>query len=198
MSGMNENWLSLTELATHLGVSIQAVSKRVRRLEDQGLIKSRRGDGGTKLVELGAYGHAARVAIDSVRASNGTKATPGHTPLGLDDAGSDDDKADPILAKEQARHKKYQADMAEMERDRRRGDLLEKSDIVAATEDCGTAIVSVIEGLPSMAERVSSAEVAEGDNGARRVLREIAREMRETITRKLIGLKQHDPAAQES
>jgi DNA-binding Lrp family transcriptional regulator len=60
-------WLSISGVAKHLGVSRQAVSKRVPALEASGLLTCRRGENGAKEINLAQYMIAIRAVGDPAR-----------------------------------------------------------------------------------------------------------------------------------
>jgi DNA-binding IscR family transcriptional regulator len=169
-----DTWLPVTDLARARKISKQALSKRVLRLEGQGLLTTKLGPRGQKLVNVGEFDRVAEETLDAKQAQNGrrSRAAP-------DDCG--DDVFSPILAKEQARKVAYQADLAKLQRDEKLGKLLPIEKIADAAAQCAEALVRVIDQLPARADEIASAVAKEGEAGARAFLRSVARDMRERM-----------------
>jgi DNA-binding MarR family transcriptional regulator len=170
--GLPGLWLTVTDLARRMGISKQAASKRVDRLETGGHVKTRPGPRGTKLVNLAEFDKAAGETTDAIRELNGA----GEKSLPLPGAA-----ADPVLAREQARRVGYAADLAKLDLDERLGKLLPIADVEAAMVDCAEAMVRKIDQLPTLADQVASAVAREGALGARSFLRTIARDLRKSL-----------------
>ena len=164
---MATEWVSVSELARRLGVDKGPVSRRVARFEAQGLIETKAGERGAKLVDLESFEKAVEETEDAVRAANG--------------AG----RSDPVLAKEQARKAALQADMAQLDLDERLGRIVTTESVQHAMADCAEALVRVIEQLPGQAEELAGAVAREGVEGARAFLKEIARQWRERLAREM-------------
>ena len=125
-SGNGRTFVSINELARTLGVTPAPVSRRVAKLEGQGLIETRR-KGQRKLVDLEAYMSTVKRVEDGVRAANGRLAAPGrsagssepHRPVAR--SMDTDLFGDPVLAVEQARKARADADLKELQLEQRRG-----------------------------------------------------------------------------
>lgn len=65
-------WVTLSDLARRLRVSKQAAWKRVERLEKLGVLQTRSGPRGTKLVDLAQFDNAAGEITNSVRQLSGS------------------------------------------------------------------------------------------------------------------------------
>jgi DNA-binding IscR family transcriptional regulator len=169
-----DTWLPVTDLARARKISKQALSKRVLRLDGQGLLTTKLGPRGQKLVNVGEFDRVAEETLDAKQAQNGRKsrAVP-------HDGG--DDVFSPVLAHEQARKVAYQADLAKLQRDEKLGKLLPIEKIADAAAQCAEALVRVIDQLPARADEVASAVAKEGEAGARAFLRSVARDMRERM-----------------
>lgn len=138
-----DGWASITEIARRRGVSKVAISRQVSRFEAQGLISSRLGEGGTKLVSIEGFDDAVERYGSQVKrlAGYGNKpeakleerapeavASPirpvaearpaGRAPSGLQST----DEA-PILALEQARKARADAALRELMLAERQGDV---------------------------------------------------------------------------
>jgi DNA-binding MarR family transcriptional regulator len=175
MTSKNDTWLPITDLAKARKVSKQALSKRVLRLEGQGLVTTKTGARGQKLVNVGEFDRAAVDATDAVGAQNGRKAKA--PPMG----DGDDDPFSPVLAREQARKVAYQADIAKLDRDERLGRLLPIENIAVAAAQCAEALNRMIDQLPGRADEIAAAVAKEGVSGVRALLRSVARDMRERL-----------------
>lgn len=163
-------WMTVSDLSRAKGVSKQAISKRIDRLEAQGLLESRQGPRNTKLVNVAQYDRAAGEATDAVRELNGTGAVRAQA--------YKPDEGDPILAKQQARRAAYEADLKGLDLNERLGKLLAIEDVEAAMVRCAEAVVRKIDQLPMKAEDNAAAVARDGVQGARGFLRNLARELR--------------------
>jgi DNA-binding MarR family transcriptional regulator len=170
-----DTWLPVTDLARARKVSKQALSKRVLRLEGQGLLTTKLGPRGQKLVNVGEFDRIAEETLDAKQAQNGRKSSA----AAPDDSG--DEPFSPVLAREQARKVAYQADLAKLQRDEKLGKLLPIENIAEAAAQCAEALNRVIDQLPARADEIASAVAKEGEAGARAFLRSVARDMRERM-----------------
>jgi predicted transcriptional regulator len=64
-------WMSISDLARAIGRDKGGVSRRVSRLEAQGLLKPRVGKAGQKLVNRAEFDRVAGETVDAVREANG-------------------------------------------------------------------------------------------------------------------------------
>lgn len=181
-------WMTISDLARAKGVSKQAISKRVDRFSAAGTLSTRKGARGAVMVNVAAYDRAAGEVGDAIREL-------AQRPPSLSLPESDD--ASPVLAREQARRVSYQADLAEMELEERRGKLLRAEDVAAAMTRCAEVMVRVLDQMPSRADEMATAVAREGEQGARAFLKGLAREMRATLARELRLLEGARPAPQE-
>ena len=167
MSAANApGWATVSELARIRGVSKVAVSKRVARLEARGLLQTRRGPRGTKLISIAAFDQAAHDATDGVRELNGRSAAK---------------PTDPVLSKEQARRTKADADLKELDRDERLGQLVRGGKIEEAMADALRMHARIIDQIAMRAEENEAAVRKDGIPGARAFLRRLAHDLREDI-----------------
>src|SRR5580693_7989914 len=97
---MMEGWATITQLAVLRGRNKAAISRRVARMERDGLLRSKRGPNGTKLVNVAEFARLADDEVDAINEANGLLV--GGEP-------------DPILHKEQARKTKFAADLAQLQ-----------------------------------------------------------------------------------
>lgn len=163
-------WMTISDIARSKGVSKQAISKRVDRFVAAGALATRKGARGAVLVNLAAYDRAAGEVGDAIRemAQAATTSQP-----------------DASLAREQARRISYQADLAEMDREERRLNLLRADDVVASMTRCAEKLVSAIDRIPSRAGDITAAVAREGEQGARSFLKTLAHEIRVLLAREL-------------
>ena len=178
-------WMSVSELAKAKGVSRQSMHERVARLEQQGTITLKAGQGRARLVNVAEFDRAAGESFDAVRSLNGTGAAPmpGRT-----------DGGDPVLAREQARRAAYDADMKQMDLEERLGNILLLVDVQGAMALCAEKMVRVIEQLPSRSDDLAGAVGRDGAPGARAELKKIARELREALARAMVITPGDGPA----
>lgn len=173
-------WLSVSDLAQAKGVSKQAVAKRVSRFEALGESLTRPGDRGTKLVNVAAYDRLVGETGDIFRTQAPTPRAPAQLP---DD--SDADPARSSLASEQARRVSYQAELSRLDLEERLGKLVPVSEVVEAMTKSARAIVRAVDLLPTRADDLAAAVAKDGSTGARRVLRDMARDLRMTLEREM-------------
>ena len=166
-------FVTISELAKRLGVTIGPVSRRVARLEASGLL-SARVEGARKLVDFAAFQAAVARVEDAPRAANGRLARGG--------SGAASAPADgPSLLSEQTRKAKAQADLAEMQVAKLRGELVEVAEIALAMEKAGGRLARGVDGIVSKADEWAAIVGREGSAGLRMALKAYARELRERL-----------------
>ena len=171
--------LTITELAKRKGVSKQAVSKRVARLQTEGKLTIHAGERGSRLVSLAEFDKAIGETTDlgretaaaTVRGSRAVDPVAGH-----------------VYTDEQARHMAYKADLARLDLDERLGKLVAVDKFADAGARIAEALVRVLDGLASRADDVASAVAKDGVTGARAVLKGMGRDLREALNRELVTL----------
>jgi DNA-binding MarR family transcriptional regulator len=163
-------WLKISDLATRMGCDKSAISRRVARLEGLGLLSTRT-DGRSKLVHLAQFNEAVTSTRDAIRELNGRGGSLEPVIEGRD----------PVLAQEQARKVKIQADLAQIELDKARGELVPVGEVREAMARCAGELVRVLETLPARASELATAIARDGEQGARAVLKEIVRDLRERL-----------------
>jgi DNA-binding transcriptional ArsR family regulator len=62
--------LSVSDLARRRGVDKAAISRRMARYEEQGLLHPQRQAAGTKMIQAAEFGRAAALATDAVNAAS--------------------------------------------------------------------------------------------------------------------------------
>ena len=183
-------WMSVSELAKAKGVSRQSMHERVARLEQQGAVTLKAGQGRARLINVAEFDRAAGESFDAVRSLNGTGVA---TTLA-----SRVDGADPVLAREQARRAAYDADLKQLDLEERLGKLIPVEEVEQAMTTCAETMVRGIEQLPGRADDLAAAVARDGAAGARAALKVIARELRESLARALtlrVGECQAEEAA---
>jgi len=176
-------FVTISELARLRGVDKSAISRRVVRLEAQGLIETRRGNGSTKLVNVAAFDRAAGQTVDAIREQNGRGAS--LAAIGAPDAAL---PGDPILAREQARRASYDADLKKLDLDQRLGLLIPIDQVRDAMAACGQAMGRLVDQMPTKAEEIAAAVARDGAPGARAILKTLSRELRAELARALARL----------
>ncbi len=169
-------WLSISELAASRGVTKGPLSRRVARLEEQGLLQARNGARGSKLVNVAEFDRVTNATTDIVRATNGGAAAPMR-----EDRGGGSEKEGLVYSQEQARNASYSAELKRLELQERIGTLVKVEDVMSATEALGARAVREIEALSDYADEIAEAVGAEGVPGARRVLKSIIFDLRSCI-----------------
>lgn len=181
-------WISISDLARRRGISRVSAKERVDRLEAQGLVETRR-DGNKRLVELAAFDRA--VGETGVAAKE----------LAVDTA---QDRGGP-----QARgYRDAQADRARYEAQLKALDLAERKRLVlpiggehgveAATRAVAAAFTRDMDGLGRYADELATAVSKEGVAGARRILKEVGRSIRQSVADRLGELAAAGAAAERA
>ena len=140
------------------------------RLEELGALTTRPGPRGSKLVNAARVrGAAIAKHGDAVNEANGRRAA-----IARDDAGGSPD--DPILAREQARRTKIQADTAQLQLDVLKGELVRMADFSAGVTMQGETLARVIDQLPDEANALAIVEAKNGSAFAQALLDTMRRE----------------------
>jgi DNA-binding Lrp family transcriptional regulator len=181
-------WESISALAKRLGRDKGVVSRRVARLEKQGLLTTRRGEGGTKLVQSAEFDRAVADFTDGVRALNGTPDT--------STAAAAVVPGDPTLSREQARRAGYDADLKRLDLQERLGELGKVADFRASMRLCAEGVVQVLEQLPGRVEEIEAALAKGGLSEGRAVILALFHEKRELIDRSMTALIERERQAQ--
>jgi len=171
--------VSVTELARIKGVSKQAISKRLKRYEEEGRIASQR-HGGEVTISLAEWDTVAGEVTDPAKlaGADSTKILRGEG----DEARQ---TRDPTYTKEVARRAGYEADLKEIELRKKKGELVEVAAVVEAMTRCAEAIVRDLDRLPAHAEDLADVVARGGAPGLREQLKKIVRELRETLARSM-------------
>ena len=183
MSGLDDSlgWVSISELAQLRGVDKAAISRRVARLTAQGLLATRAGKGGTKLVNVAEFDRAAGEATNAIRELNGRSAS-------LAGAPQPNLAAAPILAREQARRTAYDADLKRLELEERLHRIAPLDRVRSASAEFTQTLARVIDALPMRAEEIHAAGAKDGVTGTRAALKAAARELREEAAKAMTSI----------
>jgi DNA-binding MarR family transcriptional regulator len=168
-------WVNISELAKLRHRDKGVISRRVARLEAQGLLKTKAGDRGTKLVNVAEFDRATEEATDAVRELNGSGAVGGDVEASAAAPGN------PVLAKEQARRASYAADNARLDLEERLGRLVPAEDVLRFHEQMVDAVKRITAELPTRAEEMGATVAKDGFTGGRNFLRRLGRELDEAF-----------------
>lgn len=181
--------VSVSELARMKGLSKQAISKRLGRFVEQGLITTTL-RGREKVVSLAEWDSVTSEVTDlskvaGARTRSGRDAAEAlEADVGKRLSGEAAIK-DPSYTQELTRKAGYDADLKEIELRKQRGELREVGAIQAAATKVGETLVRQIEQLPTFADDLATAASRGGSAAVREILRSKARGMRESIIRAL-------------
>lgn len=172
-SDIPPGWSTITDLARERGVDKSAISRRVARLEEQGLLSTRT-TGRVKLVNLAEFDRAIAHTANAVQELNARGAAA---------ADEGDGSGNPVLAREQARKAAYDADLKHLDLQERLKNLVKVDDVRIGLTECAMALAQAIDALPSRAEALAAVVAKDGAPGLRAALKAVARELRETLAR---------------
>jgi len=177
--------LSLSELARTRKRDKALISRQVKKLVAAGKLETREGERGEKLIDPAAFARALGEIADPVKVqaaatarhfrapespAGATKPQPGATaaPSG----------AEPTLSGAQLQKIHYEAELKKLDLAERRGLIVPIADIIAALRAAGDAAVQLIDRLPLRSADLTEAVGANGEAGARALLKTIAFELR--------------------
>ena len=188
VDAVDDDWVSVSELARRKGISKQAVHKTVGRLVEQGLIQTKQGAGSSKLISFQAYEAAVGRTIDGIRAENGRASTPStsqpsNTPV--DARLTPSDKL--VLSEQQARRTKIIADRQQILLETELKQLIRADEVSIAIDACAEVIIRSLDQLPTHADALV-ATAAEGVFAVRAKLKELGAELRKSMERALTNL----------
>lgn len=163
----NGIWISLSELARQKNISRSSAKEHVDRLEAKGLVETRR-QGRERVVNLATYNHAVGAAGDVAK-----------------EIAAADRRSMPVAGgayrDAQTQKAQYEAQLKSLELAERRRALLPiagPDGVAAAAVAIAAAVTSIMDALPSHADRLASVVASGGVNAARVALRDIGRDMR--------------------
>jgi hypothetical protein len=174
--------VSVSELAGIKGVSPQAISKRLARLQAERLIAVT-ARGREKTVNLAEWDSVTGEVTDPARlqAQQTTKAVRGLDDHVTGNAAGTKEPTDPTYTQELTRKAGYDADMQAIKVRKLRGELREVSEILRSAELAAEALVRAIDQLPTFADDLAAAVTKAGVPGLREALKLRAREMRKEL-----------------
>ena len=168
-SGEQPQLASVSALAALVGVDKAAVSRRVTRLEAQGLITTQcAGPGKPKLISVAAYLKATEQTADAIRTANGV-------------AAKAEAPASPSLAQQQERITSVRADLLQIELDTAKGLLVRADDVRDAMAHAAGELVRGLESLAARADELASALARDGVAGLRAAIKDVVRDLRERM-----------------
>ena len=148
-----------------------ATSQHVLRLEARGVLMTRSGPKGTKLVNVEEFLRAVEKR--------------GPVSRDIDEPAPSPGKREMVLSEEQARNIAASADLREIDRDEKLGLLVWTKDVETAMVNCGEALNRGLGQLVSRAEDAVAAVHKDGVAGMRIFLREEVRRLREILAREM-------------
>jgi DNA-binding Lrp family transcriptional regulator len=178
--------MSVSDIARAKGVSKEAVSKRVKRFEADGLLQTET-RGQQKLVPLAEYDRLVGETTDFGRVRR-----PAEPP-----AARRSTAEDPVRAVEDARRARYQADREEIELKKLLGAIVLTDDVERAMTRCAEVMVRAIDTLPRRAEDLAAAVAKDGVPGARAVLKQLAFDLRAKLAEELRLAAASDAATED-
>jgi phage terminase Nu1 subunit (DNA packaging protein) len=176
-------WVTISELARIKGVNKAWISRRVSRWEDEKLITTRSGAGGTKLVNRAEYDRLARETSDQVKEQAAATVREQITdPLAAIEApAAGPGSNDRSFTQAQRERAIYEAELKKLDLAERRGLVVAIAKLTEALHRLADTIVQLIDRLPLRAAEIAAAVSKEGEAGARAVLKQIAFDLRSGI-----------------
>ena len=116
-------WVSISDLAREIGRDKGGVSRKVCRWEARGLLKTRVGQSGQKLVDRAEFDRVAGETVNAVREANGRIARAAREGEVGASAGPVVASADLVLSRAQASKTAAQARLAQLDLAQRLGEL---------------------------------------------------------------------------
>ncbi|WOJ90457.1 hypothetical protein RZS28_03945 [Methylocapsa polymorpha] len=194
---LDDFWIGINELARQKGIAASVMSRRITKLEAQGLLETRLGPRNSKLVNLVAYDRIRSETRDAIREGvqdrESLVAPPDRMAPFAASAGADPN--DKSLAREQARRMSYQAELSRLDLEERLGKLIAVEDVSAAMSECAEAIVRGLEQLPSRADEIAAAVGREGPHGARTLMKSMVLDVRKALEREMRRIFEESVAA---
>jgi DNA-binding IscR family transcriptional regulator len=166
-------WLSVSEIARQKDKSRQAIAKRVDSLVEAGLLETRPGPGGTKLVNLAQFDRAVGEVGDAFKEAAAETRAEAEIDI--------TSPASPVLRDHQSRAAQYTADLKFLDLEERLGRLVPIEEAKTGGIKIGEAVVRIIGRLPTYAEAMTAVAVKDGVQGSRGLFKDIERELRVAI-----------------
>ena len=174
-------WLTVSELARARGVNRSTISRHASRLVEIGVIETRPGARGTKLINVAAFDRAIGEVGDMAHAQAPDL---DDAPL-LAIAQPATETASATYTREQAREKSYAADLKKLDLDERLGKLVTVESVQDGAVRLAETLVRQLDQMAGRADDIAAAVAKDGVQGARGALKTVAREIRESMAREL-------------
>jgi hypothetical protein len=172
------NWLTVAEVAAARDVSRPAVRQALKTLAARGSPVKTARRGATLLINIDDYDTKRGGALVAHRVIG--EATKRRARASIAELAGDH----PVMAREQARKMRYEAELKRLELDRQLGKLIDAAELQQAALDCGATLASQIERIVMQAEAVYAVR-KDGVAGIRAALRSIARDLRASMAEAL-------------
>lgn len=172
--------VSLSALAERLGISKQAVHKRVSKLVAAGRLQAVR-RGREVLVDPDDYARAVASTADPAREMVNEAPAAADAPASFRDA--------------RTQRELVELELKRLQLQEREGRLRPVDEIEAATLEAGQAIAKRLDQLPTHADKLTALAHKKGAEGVKEYLITLARELREAIAADLASIPDHDAAA---
>jgi hypothetical protein len=200
----DDGWMSISDLARAIGRDKGGVSRRVARFEAQGILKTRVGESGQKLVNRAEFDRVASENIDAKQELNGLK----HRPI---NGGARDgvpvSPSGPVLARAQAAKTAAQAKLAHLDLDERLGRLLPIDDTRQAAAECAMRLRRTVETMHVRAEETADnlarngsafartlvAAMRNDPGGARSFFKALSRDQLQELARMAAAIDEDEP-----
>jgi hypothetical protein len=170
-------WLSMADLAELKGQARQTVWEKVTRLQGDGLLHTRPGPKGTKLVNVAEFDRLVGETTDFARQQGAaTRAAneAGDLPIGAP-------PADMRFTDAQRQKTQYEAQLKALEFGERSRQLVSVASVKRDVEKLFNACIGSLDSLVLRAEEVTAAAIKEGIPGVRQVLADAAFKIRAAI-----------------
>ncbi|PTW53908.1 MarR family protein [Breoghania corrubedonensis] len=177
-------WVGVRQLAEMKGVSHPAISKRLRRFEEAGLVTVRR-EGRRTLVNVAQWDAAADEVTDPARLAGAETTRQMSAEMDATNADAPTGSNTKAYSYQQARKAEYDADLKEIELAKQRGQLLPIAEVEDAMIRCAESLVRAIDQLPAGADDLAAAVSRGGVPALRDALKIKARELRLKLAEKM-------------
>lgn len=174
-----EQLVTQAEYARHRRVSREAVSKAVKTGKLAGALRDDPKRPGRKLLDLAAADLALGANVERILAD--LAADDGSEDFGGAPAEKLPASATAGLTAARTRREEHAATMAELELNRRLGNLRPVEEFTIATQRCAEIAIRSIDRITGRADELAAQVTKDGVIGARTALRAIARELRGTM-----------------
>lgn len=184
-------WIPIGKLAERAGIKQPVMSRRINRLVQDGLLQTRPGRQGAKLVNVAQYDRVRAKTGDGVRILAASTSRASECGQDLADAPPDEATAkvlpfaDRVLTQEQTKRVAYQAELARLDFEERQGKLISVDVVTESMAKLGEALVRSLDGYSTRADELAVAVGKDGVQGARMVTRAHTREVRRVFAAEL-------------